>query len=451
MTDRQTTRWWILGAMGAILGVILLDETVVGVALPTIQKSIGLSDYGAHWVVNVYLLTLAALAGAAGRLGDIIGTRLLMVAGLLVFGVSSLVGGFANDATALILARMSQGVGAAIIFPLSLVLVTLSFDARERGMALGIYGAIGTSFLALGPVVGGVLTEYLSWRWIFWVNPPIVVLVAAITWIFWRDRPHEPEGGFDWAGLLLLVLGLALTVFGIMEGPERGWADVVVLASIIVGVVMLAAFLLLELRVTPPLIAVRLFSNQTFAASNLIVFLAQFAKIAAFVFGAMYFQTKVGMSPLMSGIALLPAVVPTVLTASLAGRAADRHGTRLPSLFGVLGTLAGVVIVATGMMAGVVAIVFLGLLLFGGAVSFLFVPPQRAVMMSVPPRMQGQAGGIVLSCQLLGGTFGMAISSTVFVITGSFAAVFWTTALVSALVLIYACLVLDRGEEPPAA
>lgn len=440
-------RWWILGAMGAILGVILLDETVVGVALPTIQKEIGLSALGAHWVVNIYLLVLAALSGAAGRFGDIVGTRVLVVMGLLIFGLSSAIGGFATDGTMLIVARLAQGVGAAIIFPLSLVLVSMSFKPEERGMALGIYGAIGTSFLALGPLVSGLLTEYLSWRWIFWINPPIVLVVAAVTWRFWRDPPHGVEGSFDWGGLLLMVGGLALTVFAIMEGPERGWSRPDVLIPLCLGVTMLALFVFWELRANPPLIAVALFANPTFAAANLIVLLAQFVKIATFVFGAMYFQAKVGLSPLMSGVALLPAVAPPMLMATFAGKAADRHGTRAPSLWGVSGTLIGISAMAIGMGLGVTLLVYAGLLIWGIAVSYLFVPPQRAVMMSVAPQMQGQAGGIVLSSQLLGGTMGMAICSTIFATTGAFAAVFWATAAVAALVLIYGYLALERPAQ----
>ncbi|TMV07941.1 MFS transporter [Ruegeria sediminis] len=450
MDQAGTTRWWILGAMGVILGVILLDETVVGVALPTIQRDIGLTALGAHWVVNIYLLVLAALAGAAGRLGDILGTRVLVVCGLVIFGLASAVAGFAGDGTTLTLARAVQGVGAAVIFPLSLVLVSLSFEDSERGMALGIYGAIGTTFLALGPLVGGLLTEYLSWRWIFWINPPIVLAVAVVNWRYWRDPPNMPEETFDWPGLFLLVGGLTLTVFAVMEGPDRGWAQPDVWGPLILGLAMLAMLIPAELRSATPLIAVRLFTNTTFAAANLIVLLAQYVKIATFVFGAMYFQTAMGLSPLMAGVALLPAVAPPMLMATFAGKAADRYGTRAPSLMGVLGTMLGVAAMALGMSTGFTLLVFGGLLLWGVAVSYLFVPPQRAVMMSVPSEMQGQAGGLVLSSQLLGGTVGMAICSTVYATTGSFAAVFWITAALSLLVLLYGLRALERPRPAPA-
>ncbi|MEM9255971.1 MAG: MFS transporter, partial [Pseudomonadota bacterium] len=180
-------RWWILGAMGAILGVILLDETVIAVALPTIQQELSVTTLAAHWFVNIYLLVLAVLAGAAGRLADIVGARWLLISGLLIFGCASTFGGFATSGTELFAARLVQGVGAALIFPLSIFVVTAAFPEEERGLALGLYGAIGTSLLTLGPLVGGLLTEFLSWRWIFWVNPPIVLAVALITWVCWKD------------------------------------------------------------------------------------------------------------------------------------------------------------------------------------------------------------------------------------------------------------------------
>lgn len=451
MEKSGTTRWWILGAMGVILGSILLDETAVGVALPTIQEDLGLSEINSHWVVNIYLLVLAGLAAAAGRLGDIVGTRKLITAGLVVFGIASAVAGAAQDGTMLIVARAVQGVGAAIIFPLSLVLVSLSFDGKERGMALGIYGSVGTSFLALGPLVGGVLTEYLSWRWIFWVNPFVVFAVAVVTWIFWRDPPRRSESGFDWVGLILLVGGLSLTVYGIMEGPEQGWGRRDVAVALGLGLAMLVVFVPAELRARTPMIAVRLFTSPTFSAANSIVLLAQFGKIATFVFGAMYFQELEGWNPVQAGIALLPSVVPPVLLAPFAGKAVDRFGTRLPALSGVFGTALGLAIMGVGMSLALEAIVFVGLLLVGIAISFLFVPAQHSVMTSVEPHMQGQAGGIVLSSQLLGGTLGMAICSTVLAVTGTYAAVFFATAAFAFVVLVFGYLAISHSPPKVAA
>ncbi len=447
----DNTRWWILGAMGAILGVILLDETVVSVALPTIRKDLGLSELDAHWVVNIYLLVLACLAGAAGRLGDILGPRRLLTAGLLIFGLSSALGGLSQSGTALILARAVQGVGAAFIFPLSLVLVTRSFEDHERGKALGLYGSIGTVFLSLGPLIGGLLTEYMSWRWIFWVNPPIVLIVAAITLGKWRDPPHLPELGFDWAGFLMLVVGLGMVVFAIMEGPDRGWTQPEVLVTLLLGAALLILFIPTERKSPTPLIAVSLFASSSFSAANMIIFTAQFVKIVLLVFGALYFQSVLGVSPLVAGIALLPSVVPQVLIATLAGKTSDRLGTRGPSLSGVFAGVVAVALIALGMQSRHTMFIFAGFLIWGCAVPFLFVPPRRAVMFSVPPALHGQASGISMSFQLLGGTVGMALGSTVYAVTQSFSQVFWLVSVFVAVVWAFAFFSLDKETDtrPP--
>lgn len=449
MGTDNADRWWLLGAMGAILGVILLDETAVGVALPTIRQELGLSENSAHWVVNVYLLTLACLAGAAGRIGDIVGIRVLLTSGLVVFGAASIIAGFAPNGLTLLMARGVQGVGAAAIFPLSLTLIALSFDGAERGKALGLYGAIGTCFLAAGPLVGGALTAGLSWRWIFWINPIVVMCVAFVVWRLWSDPPRQIKERFDLIGALLLVFGLSLSVYGIMQGPDVSWQQSNVLAALVIGGLALVVFVVVENRRKDPLVAVALFRNSTFSASNLIVGTAQYAKIATFVFGSMYLQKVEGWGPFWAGLALLPAVVPTTFAAPLAGKLSDERGTRWPALAGLVFITGGLSLIAAGMMFETLATIFVGFAFFGAAVSLMFVPSQRAVTMSVPPHMQGQAGGIVLSSQLIGGTLGMALCSTILAVTSSHAAVFWTAALISLLVLTYSYFAIDKQQTAP--
>ena len=444
--SKSRTRWWILGATGAVLGIILLDETVISVALPTIQKDLGLSRLDAHWVVNIYLLVLACLAGAAGRLGDMLSTRWLMTFGLVIFGVSSALGGFSDNGSFLLLARAAQGVGAAVIFPLSLVILVRSFDEDERGLALGLYGAIGTVFLSLGPLAGGLLTEYLSWRWIFWVNPPIVLVVTAILLACWRDSGKVSRTGFDVLGFVLLVVGLAAMVFGIMEGPDRGWTQPDVLIPMITGLTLLWAFVLVELRSTSPLIAVSLFSSASFAASNMIIFTAQFGKIVLLVFGATYFQSRLGLSPLTAGASLIPVAIPQVFLAPLAGRIADQYGTRIPSLCGLLCGIVATSLTAIGMFTGTKALLYLAFLLWGCCAPFLFVPPRRAVMTSVPDALHGQASGISMTFQLLGGTVGMALASTIYAITESYSTVFALIALFVTGIFLFALYSLEQNS-----
>ena len=438
-------KWWLLAAMGTILGVILLDETVVGVALPTIQVDLGLTEVESHWVVNTYMLVLAGLAAAAGKLGDIVGHRVLTTVGLLIFGLASLACGFAESGAWLIVARGIQGVGAAIIFPASLAMVTIAFPEAQRGLALGMYGAIGTTFLALGPMVGGLLTDLASWRWIFWINPPIVVVVALIVLAAWRDQPIAATAKrLDKTGLILLVGGLSMVVFAVMEGPDRGWAAPPILLLLFTGIVLLAAFAFVERRKPEPLIEVNLFTDRSFTACNLVIFSAQYSKMAVYVFGAMYLQDVLKMTPLMAGVALLPAVAPQMFMAPLAGRAADRFGARWPSLLGLVAMGAGLVLIAVAVSSQSYALMFPGLLAWGFSPAFLFSPPRRAVMSAVPPNKQGQAGGISMSAQLLGGTIGMAVCSTLFSMTNDFQVVFLSNALLTLVVFVIGLIAIER-------
>jgi len=448
LTRDEQRKWWVLAAMGAILGVILLDETVVGVALPTIQLELSMSEIASHWVVNVYMLLLAGLAAAAGKLGDVTGHGTLATIGLAIFGLASVACGFATDGTLLIAARGVQGVGAAIIFPASLAMVMIAFPERQRGLALGAYGAIGTVFLALGPLVGGVLTDAASWRWIFWVNPPIVLLVALIIVAAWSEPPRRSERQrLDMTGLALLVGGLSMTVFALMQGPDWGWVTAAILLPLVAGVSLLIAFVVFERRQRIPLIEVGLFANRTFAASNLVIFTAQYSKMAVFVFGALYLQDILGMTALSAGLALLPTVAPQPFTAPLAGHVVDRFGTRFPTLGGIAFLLAGITWIGIAVSSPGYAWLLPGLLIWGLSMAFLFVPPQHAVMNSVPVDKQGQAGGIVMSSQLLGATIGMAIGSTIFSTTNDFQYVFLSNAAFVTVVLVVAWLAMDHHGQ----
>ena len=448
MICETNRKWWLLGAMGGILGIILLDETVVGVALPTIQTDLDLDVVESHWVVNIYMLTLAVFAAVAGRIGDITGHRYLMVLGLLIFGLASLACGFAPGGAWLIAARGIQGIGAAIIFPVSLAIVTKTFPEEQRGFALGVYGSIGTVFLAIGPMVGGLLTEVASWRWIFWVNPTIVVIVAAIFLATWRDaRKTGPAEALDKSGFILLVAGLCMVIFGIMEGPDRGWTDMAILLPLIAGALCLLAFVAIERRVSLPLIDVSLFADRTFAACNLVIFTAQYTKMAMFVFGAMFLQDVLKMSPLMAGIALLPTVAPQVFLAPFAGRAADRFGTRRPVVAGLVAMTCGLVVIGLAIIWESYLLMFPGLLAWGLSLAFLFVPPRRAVMSATPPTKHGQAGGIAMSSQLVGATIGMAVCSTLYSMSGSFQVVFLAAALFAGFVLVVAAFAIRRPFE----
>jgi len=432
--------------MGGVLGLILLDETVVGVALPVIRRDLDLAPTTAAWVINAYLLVFAALAAAAGRLGDLVGVKRIFLTGVGLFGVASVGSGVAQGGDALIAARIAQGVGAAIIFPASLSMVTLIYPEEERGLALGICGSIGTVFLAVGPLVGGFFSEVVSWRWIFFVNPVFVVLIGITVAAVWVDPPLDRRApAIDLPGLSALSAGLGLLVFGAMQGPDWGFGHPAIVAALALGIGVLVGFARVEHRSAAPLIDVDLFRRPSFTACALVIFTAQFSKIAVIVFGSLFLQDALGLRPLEAGIALLPAVVPNPFTGIVAGRAADRWGVRRPALGGLAASSIAILWIGAMLPRQSYAILLPALVVWGAAISFLFVPPQRAVMNAVPDAKQGQAGGINMTAQLLGGTIGMSICSTVHAATDSFVLVFLVTGAVLLGVWAIGLRAIDRS------
>ena len=453
ITD-QNRKWWILFAMAACAGLIMLDETVVGVALPTLRRDLGMSEVASHWVISVYMLAFASAAAAGGRIGDLLGFRALLFAGTALFGFASLACGLANDGAFLIAARAVQGIGAAAIFPATVAMIMIVFPKEQRGMAMGTLAAIGTVFLTVGPLVGGFLTEIVSWRSIFWINIPVVVAVASVVALAWTAKaPEHAEEPFDTGGLATLVGGITLVVFAIMQGPTWGWTQGVIVAAFLGGAGLVAAFVLLESRRTAPLINVELFRDQAFAACNLVIFTGQFTKIAIVVFGALYLQQRLGMTPLTAGLALLVAVAGFPFLSILVGRLADRSGARPLVLTGLaVATLAMFwIALATGWNS--YALLAPGLLVWGLGMPFVYAPTLRAMANSVPSEKQGQVGGIGVTMRLLGGTVAMAFGSTLLVMTGSFQAVFLVTALVMlvALLFAWATIASEPGAKPLTA
>jgi MFS family permease len=250
----QNRKWWILAAMGGVLGLVVLDEMVVGVALPTMRRDLGMSIITSHWVVNAYLLVFTCLAAVGGKLGDIFNIRHLISLGVVIFGLTSLACGFAETPAMLITARALQGLGAAIIFPNGIALINRVFPPEQRGLAFGIQTACGGTFMALGPLVGGFFTETLSWRWIFWINLPVVLVITLI--LFLAKTKNEAQSAqrdpFDFLGLTLLIPGLTALVLGFMQAPDWGWTSPVTLSLVAAGAIVTALFIHTELRKPTP-------------------------------------------------------------------------------------------------------------------------------------------------------------------------------------------------------
>ncbi|MCF8468939.1 MAG: MFS transporter [Sneathiella sp.] len=442
-------KWWVLAAMGGTLALIVLDETVVGVALPTIRRELAMSQVNSHWIVNAYFLVFTVLAAAAGKMGDLFGYRNLFLAALGIFGLSSIACGFAESGPALITARAAQGLGAAVIFPFTVAMITSVFAPAERGRAFGIQTAIGGCFISMGPLVGGFLTDVLSWRWIFWINIPVVLIIAAVVIAAWREPAKKADGTrgrIDFKGLAALIIGLAALVGAVMEVPDYGWGNSYIIAGIIIGLVSLAVFIALELDIREPLFDLALFSMRTISVMNSVVFMGEFGKIALIVFGALFLQQVLGFSPLMAGAALLPAVVPSLFASLVVGNFADRFDARKISLIGLALNAGGMIWFAVFLNFESYVLLIPALIAWGCALPFHFVSTRRAIVNSVPSGKLGQSGGLTMTAQLLGGTVSMAVCGTILAGTGRFDGLYWLSGALMALVAANGFLRLRREE-----
>ncbi len=452
--SETSRKWWILAAMSGVMGLVVLDETVVGVALATIQPDLDMTTVGSHWVVNAYLLTFTCFVAVGGRLGDSVGQRDLFVAGTLIFGLSSLAAGFAQDGALLIAARAVQGVGGAVIFPVSLAVITNTFALEQRGLALGVQTTVGATFMSMGPLVGGYLSEDMSWRWIFWVNLPVVIAIALIAIAAWpsarkSDEPAKPKpsGGFDTPGLATLIVGLSAIVIALMQASDWGWGAPATLALLGAGIALLVVFCLLELRRSHPLFELGLLRIATFSGGNVVFFVFQWSKLAVFVFVALYLQEVLHDSPIDAGLLMLAAVAPTLATSLHSGKAADRFGSRRPLFVGLLLQGAALIVVGFGMYQESHALIIGPLVVWGAAMAVVAVPTRRAVMSSVPATHRGQAGGVNLTIQMLGGTIGIALCSTLLVSTGDYASLFFVTGGLLLFALVVAWFTVDRHTQ----
>jgi EmrB/QacA subfamily drug resistance transporter len=410
--DSGSRRWWILAAMTGTLSMMMLDSTVVSVALPSIQADLDLSQTELQWVVNAYLLALAAFVAVAGRISDMFNRVRVMIIGIAIFVFFSAACGLAQSDAWLISSRALQGVGAALMIPPTATIVVNTFGVEERGKAMGIYAGISMIFLSLGPLIGGVFTESLSWRWVFWVNLPVGLVTIAMT--LWTKPDGRVEGGqrLDWPGLVTLVPGLTLLVLGFMESSNWGWGSVKTIGSIGVGVVLLLAFGLLERRTRSPLVELRLFGVRNFRGDTTVLFFAQFALMGLTIFGAIFTQDILGFTPIEAGLGMLPVTLPLLVAAPLAGRIYDRAGPRGLVTAGTLAAAIGFVITAALLGEQDYWVLIPGYILVGGGIGLVMSPTNTDAMSSAPLRLRGQASGTIQTVRQVGGTMGIALLGT---------------------------------------
>ena len=393
--SRATQRWVLTTAIFAS-GMAFIDGTVVNVALPAIQNELHASLHQVQWVVESYALLLAALLLLGGALGDRYGRRRIFLLGVAIFGASSVLCALSREVNALIAARALQGVGAALLVPGSLALISASFDERERGRAIGTWAGFSGITAAVGPVIGGWLIDHYAWTWAFLVNAPLAALVAAMTMLrVPESRDPRATGRLDWPGAVLVTLGLGGIVFAFIEGPVRQWASPAVTASLVIGVIAMTAFAWVERRAPQPMLPLQFFRNPIFAGANVLTLLVYAALGGGLFFVPLALIQVHGLSAAAAGAALLPFILIMFALSRWAGGLADRFGPRMPLAIGPVIAGAGFATLALPSVEASYWTGFLpGIAVLGVGMSVTVAPLTTAVMNAAGADAAGVASGI---------------------------------------------------------
>lgn len=412
MITDANRKWWVLVAMTGSLSMILLDQTVVSVALPSIQNDLDLTQTQVQWVINAYLLAIAALVAVGGRLCDMFDKAKIFLLGVVVFALGSAFTGLAQDESWVIIARAVQGVGAALMIPPSGAIVINEFPLKERGRAMGIYAGVSMIFLSLGPLIGGLFTEW-TWRAVFWINVPVAVATVLLTLASKPEGRPEPGQRLDWLGTATIVPGLIALVLPLQQSSVWGWGDPRTWGLLILAGVLLVAFLLVELRARQPLVELRLFRGRNFTGDNVVLFFVQFALIGLTVFGAIFVQDILGFSAIEAGLSLLAVTLPLLVIAPRAGKLYDRMGPRV--LVGAGAALAAGGLLWSGAVLGERSYPWLvpGYLALGVGIGLIMGPANTDGMNAAARDLRGQASGVIQTMRQIGGTVGLAIMGTI--------------------------------------
>jgi EmrB/QacA subfamily drug resistance transporter len=406
----ENRKWWTLAAVAFGLFMIMLDNTVVNVALPTMEKDLHVSISSLEWIVTAYALTFAALMITGGKLADMYGRRRIFVVGLAIFTLSSLACGLAPNAGFLIGARAVQGSGAALMNPATLSIITATFPPKQRGQAIGIWAGVSALALAIGPLVGGLITENLNWNWIFFVNVPVGALGVVASQIFIREsRDMSHEQRLDLPGLVTSGTGLLALSYALIEGNDRGWTSGEILGFFAAAAVLLVGFVLLEHRQRLPMLDLSLFRIGAFAGANVVAMMVSLAMFGVFFFVSLYIQNILGYSATQAGAMFLPMTVLIILVAPIAGRLSDRVGSRWLMGFGM--TLLGVSLLLyqrVGLHSDFWTL--LPAMLVGGVgMATTMSPMTSAAMGAVPVDKAGVGSGVLNSFRQVGGALGIAL------------------------------------------
>ncbi len=413
---RQSKRRWLVLAILCVgVFMLLLDGTIVNIAVPNIMTSLGTGFSEVEWVMNAYLLTFAVLLITSGRLGDLYGRKAMFMAGLSVFSLASLACGLAPSVGFLIAFRAVQGVGGAMMMPNTLSIISNVFPPEERGKAMGFWGGVSGISLALGPSLGGLLVEAASWRWIFFINVPIGLILLPVAY---RFVPESTEPGaakqIDYPGVIVLTLSLLALTFALIEGQNYGWTSPLILSLFAAAVIGLVVFVLIERRQSQPLMQLSLFKDRNFSTTNGIGLILSFGMMGVFFLLPVFLQAILGYSAIKAGLVMTPLAVVIIVAAPLSGTLSDRVGPKWLIFAGMLVTALGFILTRRVMVPDASwQSMVLPFAVAGFGIGMVMPVMTSAVMGSVPPEKAGQASGVLSSVRQIGSVLGIAVMGAV--------------------------------------
>jgi EmrB/QacA subfamily drug resistance transporter len=410
----ENRKWLTLGCVAFALFMVMLDNTVVNVALPSIQRDLGIGLSELQWTVNAYALTFAVLMLTGGKLADFFGRRRVFIAGLAVFTASSLACGLASSGEMLIAARTVQGIGAALMMPATLSIISATFPVHQRGLAIGIWAGVSAMALAIGPLVGGLLTQHIDWGWIFFINVPIGVLaIVAARLLIRESRDPSPDQRLDIPGLLTSGIALFALTFALIEANDYGWTSPTILSLFAVAGIGVVAFALLELHQRVPMIDLSLFRSGTFAGANVVALLVFLAMFGVFFFVSLYVQGILGYSAVQAGAMFLPMTVLIMFVAPVAGKLSDRLGSRWLIVAGMLFLATHLLLLSRLEIDSTFWNILPALILGGFGMGLTMTPATAAAIGSVPVAKAGIGSGVLNTFRQVGGALGIAVMGAI--------------------------------------
>lgn len=412
--SEERMKWLSLAGLSMASLVGYLDFAIVNTALPAIQSELGVSFVMLQWVMNVFVLALSIFMVNMGRFGDTFGRRLMLYLGLALFGIASLFSGLASGGAMLITFRALQGLGLAMIIPSSLALISNTFPENERGRAIGIWTSVVGIGLALGPVLGGVITSSLGWRWVFFVNIPVIIIATLVCLLSVRETVGVADKRIDWYGFLLMIAGIGSLITAIIEAPEWGFSSIRTFSLFSAAIICIAVFYVVEARVRSPIIDFKLFGRRGFISGSIANFTLVASAYSAFFLMPLYLGNIMHKEAFVIGLLLLPITVLIVLIAPLAGRVVDARGAKLPILAGLTCLALSALIQSTYKADSPMCWIMFGFIFMGLGWGWMFGSGAFAAISSLPKELAGTATGALWTLQNLGGALGLAVAGVIF-------------------------------------